>query len=448
MHIVKAAIIFVLAFVAFARLAPQHAFNPQHVTRIALALSLSEGRVDIDQLAPYTMDKAFFDGHYYADKQPGVSLLAVPVVIATRIALESGGVKLDPTDTYALITLVRTAAVATVSLPAALAVALLFLMALRLGVSQAAATFASGALAMGTPFFGWSTTMFAHSLSGAILLGAMALIVLARPSARIAPLIGLLLGYLLVVDITAAPAGALVGVFFLIQSARRGRDLAGLIVGGLIGLAPLLIYNQVTFGSPFRLGYSQVQGFEGMKQGFFGITFPQPMVLGELLFGHFRGLLPLAPVLLMVPIGLAAMAKHAPTRGLAIVILGTILCFLLINASYFYWDGGASTGPRHLVAALPLACLALAFAWPPGWPAKLVALLLLGVSLSISMVVASFDPMSPPWFSNPLLDYLLPSFFKGDWVQATVATAVVWLGYLLVALWPERSGAERHQLAA
>jgi hypothetical protein len=172
------------------------------------------------------------------------------------------------------------------------------------------------------------------------------------------------------------------------------------------------------------------------------------MVLGELLFGHFRGLLPLAPVLLMVPIGLAAMAKHAPTRGLAIVILGTILCFLLINASYFYWDGGASTGPRHLVAALPLACLALAFAWPPGWPAKLVALLLLGVSLSISMVVASFDPMSPPWFSNPLLDYLLPSFFKGDWVQATVATAVVWLGYLLVALWPERSGAERHQLAA
>jgi hypothetical protein len=448
MHIVKAAIIFVLAFVAFARLAPQHVSNPQHVTRIALALSLSEGRVDIDQLAPYTMDKAFFDGHYYADKQPGVSLLAVPVVVATRIALESGGAKLDPTDSETLITLVRTAAVATVSLPAALAVALLFLMAVHLGAGQVAATFASCALAMGTPFFGWSTTMFAHSLSGAILMGALALIVLARPSRWLAPLVGLLLGCLLVVDITAAPAGALVGVFFLIQSARRGRDLAGIVVGGLVGLAPLLIYNQVAFGSPFRLGYSQVQGFEGMKQGFFGITVPQPMVLGELLFGHFRGLLPLAPVLLMVPIGLVAMAKQGSTRGVAIVILGAMLCFLLINAGYFYWDGGASTGPRHLVAALPLACLALAFAWPPGWPAKVVALLLLGVSLLISMVVASVDAMSPPWFSNPLFDYLLPNFLLGDWMRASVATAGVWLGFALVALWPDRSGPKRHQLAA
>ena len=72
MRFVKAAIIFVLAFVAFARLSPQDPFNPQHVTRIALALSLSEGRADIARLADYTVDKAFFDGHYYAAKQPGV----------------------------------------------------------------------------------------------------------------------------------------------------------------------------------------------------------------------------------------------------------------------------------------------------------------------------------------------------------------------------------------
>ncbi|MDB5539995.1 MAG: hypothetical protein JWQ89_1722 [Devosia sp.] len=448
MRILKAAIIFMLAFVAFARLAPQDPFNPQHVTRIALALSLSEGRLDIDRLAPSTIDKAFFDGHYYSDKQPGVSFMAVPVVIATRIALEAAGAASDPADPNALASYIRTAAIATVSLPAALAVALLNLMALRLGASQAAATFASCALALGTPFFGWSTTLFAHSLSGAILLGAMALMVLARPATWVAPLVGLLLGFLLVVDITAAPAGAVVGVFFLIQSTRRGGDLVGLVIGGVVGLAPLLVYNLLTFGSPFRLGYSQVQGFEGMRQGFFGLTFPQPMVLGELLFGHYRGLLPLAPVLLMVPIGLVAMVKWAPSRGIAIVIAGTVLCFLLINASYFYWDGGSSTGPRHLVAALPLACLALAFAWPPGWPAKTVAMLLLFVSLAISMVSASVDAMAPPWFANPLFDYLLPGFFTGGWVQATLATAIIWLGFALVALLPDRSEAKRHQLAA
>jgi hypothetical protein len=77
-----------------------------------------------------------------------------------------------------------------------------------------------------------------------------------------------------------------------------------------------------------------------------------------------------------------------------------------------------------------------------------VALLLLLISLLISMVSASVDSMSPPWFANPLFDYLLPGFFKGGWLQATGATAVLWVGFAIIALLPDRSGAERHQLAA
>jgi hypothetical protein len=185
-----------------------------------------------------------------------------------------------------------------------------------------------------------------------------------------------------------------------------------------------------------------------MRQGFFGVSVPQPVVAGELLFGHFRGLLPLAPVLLLVPIGLWSMFKAPATRGVAVVIAGTILCFLAINSSYFYWDGGSSTGPRHMVASLPLAALALAFAWQPGRAAKVVALLLLGVSLFIAMVCAFIDAMSPPWFANPFFGYLLPGFLSGGWMQATLATVPIWLGFLLVALLPDQSGAKRYQLAA
>ena len=442
MRIIKATIIFLLAFVAFARLAPQDPFNPQHVTRIALALSLSEGRVDIDQLAANTVDKSFFEGHYYADKPPGVSMLAVPVVLATRAVLDSMALGSDPSDPAALETYIRVVAITVIALPAALAVMLLIVLALRLGASGAAASFAACALAVGTPYFGWS------SLAGAILLGAMAVSIWNRPAGWGAPVAGMVVGFLLVADIAAAPAGALVGLFILLRSERRVRSFVGLAIGGLAGLAPLLVYNQLAFASPFRMGYSQVQGFAGMQQGFFGIGLPQPTVLGELLFGHFRGLLPLAPVLLLVPIGLWAMFRFLPTRAVAVVITGVVLSFLLINAGYYYWDGGSSTGPRHLVAALPLACLALAFAWPPGWPAKLVALLVLLVSLLISMVVASVDPMSPPWFEQPFFGYLLPGFFQGGWVAATLATAVIWVGFAIVGLWPDRSGAERHQLAA
>jgi hypothetical protein len=448
MLIVKAAIIFLLAFIAFARLAPQDPFNPQHVTRIALALSLSEGRVDIDQLAAYTIDRSYFDGHYYADKPPGVSMLAVPLVMVTRAVLEATGATSDPSDAMALETYIRIATIVGIALPAALAVLLVYLMAARLGASHGAAGFAACALALGTPYFGWSSTFFAHALSGAILVAAMALTVLNRPAAWVAPMAGLLLGFLLVVDLTAAPAAALVGLFILLRSPQRVPTFIGLAIGGLIGLMPLLVYNQLAFASPFRMGYSQVQGFAGMQQGFFGIGLPQPMVMGELLFGHYRGLLPLAPVLLLVPIGLWSMFKQLPTRAVAIVVTGTLLSFLLINAGYYYWDGGSSTGPRHLVAALPLAAVALAFAWPPGWPARLVALLLLLVSLSIAFVVASVDPMSPTQFEQPLFGYLLPTFFQGAWMPATLSMAVIWAGFAMVGLWPDRSGAESHQLPA
>ena len=101
-----------------------------------------------------------------------------------------------------------------------------------------------------------------------------------------------------------------------------------------------------------------------MQQGFFGITWPRLGVGGELLFGVYRGLVPLSPILLLVPVGLMAMWREPTTRVAAIAIAAISLSFLWINASYFYWHGGGSAGPRHLVAMLPLMSLALAFAWP------------------------------------------------------------------------------------
>ena len=181
--------------------------------------------------------------------------------------------------------------------------------------------------------------------------------------------LGMLLGYTMVVDLTAAPACLLGGVLTLALAARLGaaafiRMASGLVLGGVLGLLPLLVYNQLAFGSPFTLGYSKVVGFEGMQQGFFGITWPNPGVVMELLFGLYRGLLPLSPVLVLVPVGLYVMWREPSTRVAAGAILVVLCSFLWINASYYYWWGGWSTGPRLLVPMLPLCCLALAFAWP------------------------------------------------------------------------------------
>src|SRR4051794_26346442 len=67
--------------------------NVNSISRIGLTFSIVERHaLDIDAIAPYTIDKAEFAGHAYLDKAPGLSLMAVPAVaviypFATRMGM-------------------------------------------------------------------------------------------------------------------------------------------------------------------------------------------------------------------------------------------------------------------------------------------------------------------------------------------------------------------------
>jgi hypothetical protein len=406
---------------------------------------VGSGRLDIDRFASNTVDKAFVDGHYYADKVPGLSFLAIPVVAGTGLAIIAtggdveGSNKSDKRAYFALFA--KTATVAVNGLISAVATALLFLTAIRLGATRTGALFAAGVLALATPFFGWSTVFFAHSVSGSLLMFAAAAIAFAfagntagqsRPPSMLFGLgLGMLLAYSIVVDLTAAPVCLLGGILTLVLAARLSsfdfiRIASGLALGGVLGLLPLLIYNQLAFGSPFEFGYSKVVGFEGMKQGFFGITWPKPRVVVELLFGVYRGLLPLSPVLVLVPVGLYVMWREPSTRVAAGAILAVVCSFLWINASYVYWEGGWSTGPRHLVPMLPLCCLSLAFAWPRAFWARTAALVLLAWSLVMSMISAVAGMFVPSDIRNPIVDFLLPTFLTPEKLLKSLPIVLVW----------------------
>jgi len=440
MQRLKPAIVFVLAFLAYFHFAPADPANWQQVTRLALAISLSEGHADIDRYAGFTQDEAFFEGHYYADKPPGLSLLAVPFV-----ALAKHGIGGD--DKLAL----TLAILGVVSLTSALATMLVYLIALKFGASDRAAVFASCSLALGTPFFGWSTTLFVHPVTGSALIFALAIVVWSRgrTEAWRGLLLGLLLGYLMVMDLTAAPAAAMIGLYFLLDGRRPSfpwRRLWTGAIGGLVGILPLLIYNDLVFHSPFRLGYAEVVGFTGMKQGFFGIGMPDPGALLQILGGIRRGLLPLSPVLVLVPYGLFRMFRAPGRRDLAIVATGVMLAFLLINASYYYWDGGGSTGPRHVVAMLPTAAVALAFAWPKSRIWQGIDLLLLAVSLVISVICVSVYMFMNAGVENPFFGYIVPMFFSEQRYWQALPILVEWAGFAMLFWWP--SGSQRDELAA
>ena len=247
-HCKTAACVFLLAFAALAWLSPQQPENAQVVTRLGLAISLVEsGRLDIDRFANHTVDKALFESHYYADKAPGLSFLAVPVVAATFFGINAVDGKVDSDEPADFARLAKMASIAVNGLISALATAVLFLTAIRLGATVTGALFAAGALAFATPFLGWSTAFFAHSVSGSLLLFAAAVIAFAfagdsaqsRPPSRLFGLgLGMLLGYTIVVEMTATPACLLGGVLALALAGRLGaatflRVASWLALGGV-----------------------------------------------------------------------------------------------------------------------------------------------------------------------------------------------------------------------
>jgi hypothetical protein len=449
MRYLKAGIIFLLTLLAFAGYTPQDVYNPQQVTRLALTLAMTEGKLDIDDYAALTVDLAEHEGHFYADKPPGLSLLAVPAVAPTRTLL---GAPTGVLDREQFPIAMIAAVLSTVGLLAALATSALYLVCRRLGVPDAAALFATAGLALGTPFFGWSTAFFAHAATGSLLLLGLALTIWSRGRADgwIPPVLGVLLGYTLTMDLVAAPAVAVIGLYYVFgERERLPARLVGAGFGGVAELLPLLVYNQLVFGSPITLGYSQVVGFEGMKQGLFGLTLPDLVVMGEVLFGLHRGLLPLAPVLLLLPFGWWRMWQRPDLRPVTLVTIGVALSFLLVNASYFYWDGGSSTGPRHLIGMLPVLGLVLAFGWPSSREGRAGALAVLGASVLISAACASTYMFADVRFPAPLLDPILQVIVhEGAWVRM-LNVIVPCAGFLLLVTLRERpSGAQRDELPA
>lgn len=389
-------------------------FNPNNSTRLFAAISLAEqGDATIDEFAALTIDKAQFGAHTYLDKAPGMTLLATPVVAGAFVATGEGARLLEkrieaPDLSRYLRLRLRLATIFITGLLTALAAVALRSLARELTGSDDAALFAALAYALGTPIWGWSTTLFGHAPVAALWMIAIWAIwraTAAAPSPRHALIAGAALGWAVVIEYQAVLGGSVIGLWALwrLRGQPRALPLAGwAVAGGLSAGAALVGYNLLAFGTVFRLGYQGVVGFEGMQQGLFGLTAPKPAVLLEILFGLRRGLIWVAPVLVLAPIGLIRLARI--DRAMALMLTAVIVVVLLVNAAYVYWDGGFSTGPRHSVPAIPMLALALAPLWATleQARARVAAAALLALSVTINLAIAAAEIVAPDSYRFPL----------------------------------------------
>jgi len=107
--------------------------------------------------------------------------------------------------------------------------------------------------------------------------------------------------------------------------------------------------------------------------------------------------------------------ERLPSPGLVRTILAVSIVALLVNAAYFYWDGGNATGPRHALPLVAVLSLGLAGWWAAHGPiARAAALLVTAASIAINVTVAAAEIFAPPQYDNALTGAVWPRFVAGD----------------------------------
>jgi hypothetical protein len=385
----KALVVVCIALAAFAFLYPLNAQDP---SRLALTQSLAlRASISIDPYATETGDRARHEGHWYSDKAPGISFLAVPplrgAIDAARI---TGALPADVEERglWNRWPLLFGARIATGGLIYLFSVLLIWHVAdlLRPGTGPLVAV----SFGLATLAFPFAATVFGH-LGAGILVFAAWLVVWRRPRRPAYwALAGLLAGFGVFVEYQAAIAAAIVLGYVAVHT-RRPLAVLLFLAGALPAAVALGAYNWAAFGSPFEFSYGYVD-IPSQKEGIFGISAPTWFGVDALLFRE-HGIVQQQPILLLAAVGLVFLWRRG-LRAEAAVCGAVPLAFALMTSGYFDPYGGTSPGPRFFIPALPFLVLGLTEAFVR-WP--LVTTLVAVVSAARVIPAAARWNPGPDW---------------------------------------------------
>jgi hypothetical protein len=367
----------------------------------------------IDRYHFNTGDKARVGEHFYSDKAPGTSFLGAPV--------------------YALLTLFRglfsdehhfvvfsswIVTVVVVGGATALTGSVLFWLCRRLGASQRGALMAAAAYGLGTIAFPLSTMLFSHQVAATALFGAFSLLVLERerhvPKRSVAA--GLLAAAAVGIEFPTAPVILVLLAYHVSGPERRSRATT-FLGGAFVPAVVMVAYLFLAFDSPLRLGYgvlaNPIARSSMHAHGLFGVTYPKPEVVLELVYGRFRGLLPYSPVLVLAVAGFF----RNPHRRERLAAVSVVVYYFLFVASYEWWEGGSSFGSRHIAPMLPFLCFPLGWTLDR-WP-RLGATLAV-VSIGVMTVVTAVQPKPNDQLRDPFFGAIWPSFVEGKLARGNV----------------------------
>ncbi len=400
--------------------------DPNQASRYFLTRAIVERHApDITPDHPNTLDKGEFRGKFYSDKAPGLSLLATVPYAAFRLAEKATGVD----ERARGPSLVRIHGLVFVLSGLAGVAAAWFLRRslLLLGSPERDAGILTAGYALGTLAFPFSTVLFGHQTAAALLVATFALCLERRATRRSpaahAALLGALWATSLVVEYPTALSVAVLGVWFL-SRAPSVRDAARGFAWAVAGAAPVLVVHSAflywAFGSPFDLPYNHVVEpiFRAhTTSGFLGIGRPRAEVLWELLLGRYRGLFFHCPLLVLSVAGFGAWLRRREHDAELVVCAAIAVLAVAMSSAYYAWDGGFSTGPRHLVPSLPFLVVPIAFWMREGrWAARSVIVAMVPSVLVMTACTAVLvqSPEGDPRYMNGVYGIVLPALARHE----------------------------------
>jgi hypothetical protein len=437
---------------------PQQPAGWNASAHFALVRSLADGTATIDPYRDETGDVAWYRGHYYAAKAPGLALYSLPAWLLLERVPEIS----DARD-RAVWALDFWAGV----LPAVL----LFLLVRAVGDRLAPGTglMSAIALGLGTMILPFATMYFSHIPAATASFAAFALLVRERdgpfrPAVVFAA--GLLAGLAVVFEYPAVLIGLVLMGYVLGVSPRLGRGLA-YATGAVVGALPLVVYQWVVYDSPFHTPYDDVVAVPGKSghdvvgpngEGFLGVTTPRFSDAVRLLVDDDRGLLVLSPLVLAGVVGLVLLWR-AGRRAESLTCLTIGAVFLVYNSGYTPVFGGifggGSPGPRLLLASLPFLMLGAGMVFRRA-PLAVIALLVGSTAIFATATVTYpriGEEGTGPW---TWWDYVRDSTFidtltielggPGGWVSI-VPFALALSVVLVVGVWASRQRVSRSQVA-
>jgi hypothetical protein len=424
----KALVAILLVGIAYATVIQSFSWN--QASHFDLIRALNQDKTTIDQYQSNTGDKVFYKGHYYSARAPGLALYSLPFYNALKfMGAESWTDAHVAPPNHPGDEMIYLVGLWGNVLPGLLLLLLVWRVAERYAPGYGAAT--AVVLGLGTLVLPLSTLLFSHVFTAFLGFAAFVLMLRERdgpPSPLLLWLAGLAMGYAVASEYPLFFVALVLGLFLL---SRRDMLTAGgvvsragaYIVGGLMGIVPLLLYNHYAFHSWTHLAYANV---EKQKTGFFGIGLPSLRVLFTLLLDS-RGLLTLSPVLIMAVIG-TVMLYRSGKRAEALTVGGVCLCYVGYNSGYYLPFGGGFMGPRFLTTMLPFLVFPLGIALKR-FPAPTIAL------AAVSIVATVI-----PTITHPLVGYETETVVwmrflaKGEF-QPTIASAYG-LGRSWGGIWP------------